>query len=287
MKAFFETFAAWSKYVNLPGILICIVIGAIIYKFAPFLARMLVAAMVRVRGSRKINTKERRKRLKTLSDMSATVIKVIVVLTVVFTVLDHFHVNLVPLFASAGVAGVALGFGAQNIIKDLLAGFFFILENQYRVGDFIDVSGLGIPQTDGPIANGGTVEKITLRTTVLRDRLGNKHFIPNGAIVQVTNKTMGFSKVHFVFGVASDTDMDKLISIINEAGLAMMKEPKWKNKIIDPPHFSEVGKIGADGFNITINGTTEPADQWDVSSEFRKRLLEVMQKEKINTIETV
>jgi small conductance mechanosensitive channel len=287
MKTIWETFVIWANSIHLAGILISIIVGAIIYKLAPIFAKMLVAILIRARGSRKIKTSERRKRLKTLSAMFATVIKVVVVLTVLFTILGDMNVNLVPLFASAGVAGVALGFGAQNIIKDLLAGFFVILENQYRVGDFIDVSGIGIPQTDGPIANGGTVEKITLRSTVLRDRLGNKHFIPNGAIVQVVNKTMGFSKVHFVFGVASDTDMDKLIEVINEVGHEMMGETKWKDKIIDPPHFSEVGKIGADGFNITVNGTTEPADQWDVSSEFRKRLLAKMQHHEINTIETV
>lgn len=286
METFWKNLGLFANSIQLANILLALIIGALVYKLAPIFAKILVEILVRARGSRKVANSERKKRLKTLADMFTTVLKVLIVLTVIFTILDNLHINLVPLFASAGVAGVALGFGAQNIIKDLLAGFFVVLENQYRVGDFIDVSGVGIPVSDDLI-NGGTVEKISLRTTVLRDRLGNKHFIPNGAIVQVTNKTMGFSKVHFVFGVASDTDMDNLIEIINNSGREMAKEAKWKDKIIDPPHFSEIGKIGADGFNITVNGTTEPADQWEITSEFRKRLIEKLQKSKINTVETI
>lgn len=284
MKNFYDTIAAFANSIQLMNIILNIIIGCVVYWVAPLLARIAVAMSVRIRGSRRIrNNSERKKRLDTLGELFTTIIKVIVVLTVVFSVLADLHVNLVPIFASAGVAGVALGFGAQNIIKDLLAGFFVIVENQYRVGDFIDVSGIGIPQEVG----GGVVEKITLRSTQLRDRLGDVHFIPNGSVVEVVNKTMGYSKVHFVFAVATDTNMDKLIEIVNETGRGMMDDEKWSKKIIDAPHFSEIGKIGSEGFNVTVNGITEPAAQWSVSSEFRKRLLEQLQKNEINTVETV
>ncbi len=284
---FWNILAGIDREISLWNIALSVVIGFVLYKFSPFVAKFLVAIAVRARGSKKVNTRERNKRLKTLADMFTTVLKVLIVLVVAFQILNDFRVDLVPLFASAGVAGVALGFGAQSIIKDLLAGFFIILENQYRVGDFIDVSGIGIPSGDAATSTGGTVEKISLRSTKLRDRNGNVHFIPNGAIVQVINKTLGYSKVHFVLGVATGTDMDKLADIINQAGREMISDPKWKDKIIDAPHFSEIGAIGADGFNVTVNGITEPAAQWTVSSEFRKRILEKMQKHGISTIETV
>lgn len=287
MKFIWDTLVTWAHAVDLLNIVLVLVFGAIIYKASPIFARIIVAISVRAHGSRKVKTSERNKRLKTLAGMFTTVLKVIIALTVAFTILNDFHVNLVPLFASAGVAGVALGFGAQSIIKDLLAGFFIILENQYRVGDFIDISGVGIPTTDASGVTGGTVEKITLRSTKLRDRLGNVHFISNGSITQVINKTLGYSKVHFVFGVASDTDVDKLIEAINETGREMMNENKWKDEIIDAPHFSEISKIGANGFNVTVNGITEPASQWNVSSEFRKRILERLRRENINIIETI
>jgi len=276
-----ERFSGWLSGVDWLHMLLIIVIGAVIYQIIGFVIRWLVHNLGHAR--KKESRGERRKRLKTLSNLFTTVAKVIVVLTVLFTILSDLQVNLVPLFASAGVAGVALGFGAQNIIRDALAGFFIILENQFRVGDFIEVSGIGLPGD----ASDGTVERLSIRSTTLRDRNGNAHFIPNGAIVQVINKTMGYSKVHFTFAVESDTDTDSLIKLIDEIGRKLAKEKSWKDKIVDPPHFSEIGKIGKEGFNVTISGTTEPADQWDVSSEFRRRLVASMKEHGIETVAAI
>ncbi|MCL2037442.1 mechanosensitive ion channel family protein [Candidatus Saccharibacteria bacterium] len=276
-----ERFSEWLSGVDWLHMLLIIVIGAVIYKTIGFVIRWLVHHVGKVQ--RKESRSERRKRLKTLSNLFTTVAKVIVVLTIIFTILSDLQVNLVPLFASAGVAGVALGFGAQNIIRDALAGFFIILENQFRVGDYIDVSGIGLP---GDSSN-GTVERVSIRTTTLRDRNGNVHFIPNGAIVQAINKTMGFSKVHFTFAVGTGTDTDSLIKLIDEIGRKLAKEKKWEAKIVDPPHFSEIGQIGKEGFNVTISGTTEPADQWDVSSEFRRRLVAGMKEHGIETVAAI
>jgi len=282
MKEFWHQVVQWSEGIQLGNILLVIIIGVIVYKLSGIIISWLLRGIFR--GLRRREDKnELKKRLKTLSDLFTTVAKVVVVLTVVFTILNDLHVNLVPLFATAGVAGVALGFGAQNIIKDVLAGFFIILENQYRVGDFIDISGVGIPND----SNGGTVERLSIRSTTLRDRDGNVHFIPNGAIVQVINKTLGYSKVHFTFAVATGTDTEALIKLIDDMGHDMAKEPAWKDKIVDPPHFSEIGKIGKEGFNVTVSGITEPASQWDVSSEFRRRLVIKMRKTGIETIETI
>ena len=282
MQNFWQSVIDLAQSIQLINILLVIVVGAIIYRFSGVIISWLLGGIARGIKSRE-DKNERKKRLKTLTNLFTTVAKVVVALTVIFTILSHLHVNLVPLFASAGVAGVALGFGAQNMIKDALAGFFIILENQYRVGDFIDISGVGIPNESG----GGTVERLSIRSTTLRDRDGNAHFIPNGAIVQVTNKTLGFSKVHFTFAVATGTDTETLIKLINDMGHEMSKEPDWKNKIVDPPHFSEIGKIGKEGFNVTVSGITEPADQWDVSSEFRRRLVIKMRKTGVETIETI
>ncbi len=276
-----EKLSGWLSGIDWLHMLMVIVIGAIIYQTIGFVISWLVHNLGGHR--RKENRGERKKRLKTLSNLFTTVAKVIVALTVVFTILSDLNVNLVPLFASAGVAGVALGFGAQNIIKDALAGFFIILENQYRVGDFIEVSGTGLPAD----ASDGTVERVSVRSTTLRDRNGNVHFIPNGAIVQVINKTMGFSKVHFTFAVGSDTDTDSLIKLIDDIGNDMSKEKVWKEKIVSPPHFAEIGKIGKEGFNVTISGTTEPADQWEVSSEFRRRLVASMKEHGIETVAAI
>ena len=278
---FWQHIELWATNIKLVDIIVTIIVGAIIYKFSGIIISWLLRLIARgIKSSEDKN--ERKKRLKTLSDLFTTFAKVVVVLTVIFTILGDLKVNLVPLFASAGVAGVALGFGAQSMIKDALAGLFIILENQYRVGDFVDISGVGIPNEGG-----GTVERLSIRSTTLRDRDGNAHFISNGSISQVINKTLGFSKVHFTFGVATGTDTEELIKLIDEMGHEMSREPEWKSQIVDPPHFSEIGKIGKDGFNVTISGITEPASQWDVSSEFRRRLVVRMRKLGIKTIETI
>jgi small conductance mechanosensitive channel len=277
-----EKFVGWADGIDLLHIIITIVIGVAIYQcVAPIITWITQLVFHKTRGSE--SQTERKKRLKTLSGLFTTVAKIMVVTTVIYTILANLHIDLTPLLASAGVAGVALGFGAQSIIKDTLAGFFIILENQYRVGDFVEINGAGIPQD----ASGGTVERLSIRSTVLRDRNGNVHFIPNGAIVQVVNKTLGFSKVHFTFAVGTNTNTEELIRLINDMGQKMAKERKWEKKIIDPPHFSEVGKIGKDGFNVTVNGMTEPADQWSVSSEFRRRLVIRLREDGIETIETI
>jgi small conductance mechanosensitive channel len=281
MEQSWDKIIEWVESVDLLGIIITIIVGAIIYKCSGVIIRWMTRSIARRTNGESAN--ERKKRLKTLSDLFTTVTKILVFITVICTILSNLHINLAPLLASAGVAGVALGFGAQNIIKDTLAGFFIILENQYRVGDVIDINGIGIPQDSGS----GTVEKLSIRSTVLRDRNGNVHFIPNGSIVQVINKTLGFSKVHFTFAVGTKTNTEELIKLINDVGQKMAKERKWEKKIIDPPHFSEIGKIGKEGFNVTVNGVTEPAGQWDVSSEFRRRLVIRMRENGIETIETV
>lgn len=281
-KEIWEKIAAWAHSVSLVDVLITVIVGVILYKISGFVIQIIVNFVSR--GLRpKESKREHKKRLKTLSNLFTTLAKISIVLSVIFSILTDFHINLVPLFASAGVAGVALGFGAQSIVRDVLAGFFLILENQYRVGDFVELSGTGIPVDK----SSGTVEKLSVRSTVLRDRDGNVHFVPNGSIVQAVNKTKGYSKVHFMFAVGRYTDTENLIKLVNELGKAMAQEPKWREKIIDPPHFNEVGKIGKEGFNVTITGMTEPADQWKVSSEFRRRLVIAMRQNGIETEEVI
>lgn len=184
--------------------------------------------------------------------------------------------NTTPLLASAGIVGVALGFGAQSVIKDLLSGVFIIIENQYRVGDTINIDGIGAGSPSG------TVERITIRSTVLRDIDGNVHFVPNGAIVHVTNKTMGFSKVNFTLGVDPSTNVDKLAEIINKVGEKLAKDPAWADKIIEAPRFLRIGSFTDTTLEVRVTGKTQPSAQWSVTGELRKRLLTALKRDKID-----
>ncbi len=175
-------------------------------------------------------------------------------------------VDILPVFASAGLVGAVIGFGAQSMIKDLIAGVFIIAENQYRVGDVVEIDAGGI--------GSGTVEHITLRSTVLRDASGNVHYISNGNVVHVINKTMGYSKVNFALSVRPSTDVDKLAQIIENIGLELSKSDKWKHKIIEAPHFVNLGALSDVALEVNITGTTQPGEQWAATSEMKKRLLQ-------------
>lgn len=278
LAKFTDGLATWLNGLNLIQILTTIVIAYLLCKITGPIVGWLTAHLIKgPRNETKLAKIERRKRSKTLADLIGFVIKLLIAVTAVYTVLTDLGIDLAPVIASAGLAGVALGFGAQTVVKDMLAGFFIILENQYRVDDVVQISGVGFPAT--PVE--GTVRSITLRKTTLRDRDGNVHIIPNGSIVEVINRTIGYSKFRFTFAVDVDTDVDEIIKIVNETGERMAKDSEWSKLIVDAPHYDEFGRIGKEGINVTVSGTTMPGQQWKVNAEYRKRLVIELQKSEI------
>ena len=255
--------------------IVAILIGATI---AYFIGGKLLARLVKrlVSGARHRgwHRKDIEKRQKTLSGVTKNVWHIIVVVITTIMIFREIVPNadalLTPLFASAGIIGVAVGFGAQSLIKDFLAGLFIIGENQYRVGDIVEIEGAS-----------GTVEKIGSRSTVLRDVSGNVHYIPNGSIIQVINKTMGYSVARFVIAVDPTSDIKKITDIINHIGQELADEAEWKNKIINPPAFVSVGEFTGTSVQIIISGKTQPSDQWSVTAEMRRRLLPALEKAKV------
>jgi small conductance mechanosensitive channel len=147
---------------------------------------------------------------------------------------------------------------------------FIILENQYRVGDVVEIDGAG-----------GTVEQITTRSTIIRDADGSVHYIPNGNIQHTINRTMGFAKINMAIAVAPATDVDKLADIINDIGNKMAKDEKWQAKVIEAPHFLSIGSFTANALEVKIIGKTQPSAQWGVTAELRKRLLAAIKKQGI------
>ncbi len=176
--------------------------------------------------------------------------------------LAEFGIDIAPLLAGAGIAGVALGFGAQSMVKDFLAGFFILIENHYRVGDVVELN-----QTVS-----GVVEQVTLRETVLRDLDGMVHHIPNGEITIATNMTLEFSGINLDIGVGYSTNLEKLEEVINNVGKSMANDADWQNKIIEAPHFLRVSDFADSAIMIKITGKTEAMKQWEVAGELRKRL---------------
>jgi small conductance mechanosensitive channel len=139
---------------------------------------------------------------------------------------------------------------------------FIISENQFRVGDVIDIEGFS-----------GTVERIGVRSTVLRDPDGNVHYFPNGMVQHVINKTMGYSMARFTIAVTPETDIDRVVGIINKTGLALAAEPEWKDKVLEAPQYVMMGDFTSTAVNLIVSGKTQPSDQWSVVAEMRRRLL--------------
>lgn len=196
--------------------------------------------------------------------------KALILVIVLFMVLSELDVPVGPILAGFGVAGLAVGFGAQYLIRDLIAGSFIIMENQYRVGDRVKI---------GDVT--GQVELVSLRKTVVRDWDGNVHHVPNGVIQVATNATRHFSRVNLDVPVAYGTDLDHAIEVINRVGRELTDDPEWKDRIRVVPQVLRVNNFGDSGIDIKVMGEVRPHEQWAVTGELRLRLKKAFDSEAI------
>lgn len=268
----FDTFSNWMMDHGLDA-LTAIFIGVVVYYIGKKLLSRLIGQIIKGARHREWHRKDIEKRQKTLVQLFATIWRLIVILSVGYAVLqaifgDTISNTFAPLFASAGIVGIAVGIGAQSLIKDFLSGIFIISENQYRVGDIVDIEGAS-----------GTVERIGSRSTVLRDADGNVHYLPNGMVQHVINKTMGYSMARFSVSLHPSTDIDAISEIIDEIGNSLTKEDAWKDKVLEAPNFVSIGDFNGNAVEVIIAGKTQPSDQWAVVAEMRRRLLERFERE--------
>jgi small-conductance mechanosensitive channel len=245
--------------------------GLVAYHLGTKILDVIIRQIVKGR-LRKSSKQDIEKRQATLSNLVTGLWRILVFITIGVSIFKVFFpaIELGPLFAGAGIIGIAVAFGAQALVKDFLTGVFIITENQYRVGDYVKINDAD-----------GRVEYIGTRSTVIRDDGGDVHYIPNGSIIHVINKTMGYSKVNFTLSLVADTDLDAAISVINQVGDALTTNPKWKEKILSPPQFKDIGAVTGSSIEIKIAGKTQPSDQWSVTAEMRRKLLRSFEKHDI------
>lgn len=210
------------------------------------------------------------KRTDTLSGVLTTTVQVIVLLVFGFMLLSEFGINIAPILAGFGIVGLAVGFGAQSLVKDIISGLFILIENQYRKGDVVKIADVA-----------GLVEEINLRRTVLRDLDGIVHSVPNGEIRVASNLTKEWSRVNLNISVSYDTDLNKAIAVINRVGEELSKDPEWAPFIIKAPQALRVDNLGDSGIDIKILGDTKPVEQWKVMGELRLRLKKAFDEEGI------
>lgn len=218
--------------------------------------------------------KESKKALKKRTDTLLAVFigagKILIVMAVIFMVISELGIDIMPILAGFGIAGIAVGFGAQYLIRDLIAGVFIIMENQYRVGDVVKIADIW-----------GLVEEVNLRKTVLRDLDGAVHHVPNGEINVASNYTRKFSRINLNISVAYDTDLDHAINVINRVGQELAADEKWSKVIVSAPYALRVDNLGDSGIEIKILGDVKPIEQWAVMGELRLRLKKAFDAEGI------
>ncbi|MEP7269151.1 MAG: mechanosensitive ion channel family protein [Saprospiraceae bacterium] len=210
------------------------------------------------------------KREDTLIRIVGWAASIFILMVAAMMILKELEVPIGPLLASAGIIGIAVGFGGQYLIRDLISGIFIILENQYRIGDSVNFDGTK-----------GTVEDISLRMTTLRDLDGTVHHIPNGDIKRVANLSKDFARVNLNISVAYHSDLDHVIQIINKVGHELAEDPRWKAAIIKEPQYLRVDSLGESSIEMKILGETFPLNKWEVMGELRKRLKQAFDKEGI------
>lgn len=244
------------------GIAVAIIIGLTIFSHG-FIMTVLRRLIRRALRPEKFKTeREERLREETLISTANTAVRTFLWILAGLLLLAEFGMDITPLLAGAGVVGVALGFGAQSMVEDFLAGFFILVENHYRVGDVVELN-----QTVS-----GVVEHVSLRETVLRDLDGMVHHIPNGEIKIATNMTLEFSGINLDIGVGYDTDIEKLEKVVNEVGKSIAEDEEWKDRVIEAPQFLRIDNFGDSSIDIKITGSTAAMEQWAVTGELRKRL---------------
>ncbi len=237
-------------------ILLIVVILIVAVKLATWISQRITDPF-----RRQLEDPEALKRADTLSSLIRYVLVAGTLAVAVVMILGEFGIQIGPILAAAGVVGLAIGFGAQNLVQDIISGFFILIEDMIRVGDVVVIGG-----------KGGLVEKVNLRMIVLRDLAGNVHYVRNGHIDIVTNMTKEYSRYVFEIGVAYRENVDEVIEVIKQVDEDLRKDDEFKSDITAPIEILGLDKFDSSSIIIKARTTTKPIKQWRVGREFNRRL---------------
>lgn len=233
--------------------------------FTFLVVRVLAALIMRAERDMSLGTGldalERRKRAQTIASLVRRALAGLIWGTATLVVLRELDVDITPVLTGAGILGLAVGFGAQTLVRDFISGFFLIVEDQVRVGDVAAVNGTG-----------GLVEQINLRTIVLRDFEGVVHVIPNGEIKTIANRTKDFSFYVIDLGIEYGEDVDRVVALLHEAGRELMSDPTYAPSILEPLEVVGVDDFKDSAVSLRMRIKTVPLKQWEVGRELRRRI---------------
>ena len=256
---------------TLPSLIVIFVLAFLALKLTNIFLRRLKPLMIKhMDTGTELDSTEIEKRIDTLLNILRSTIKILVWLMIGMLVLRKIGIDIAPIIAGAGIVGLAIGFGAQELVRDFISGFFMLLENQIREGDVAIINGTG-----------GLVEKVGLRTVVLRDLSGIVHIFQNGKINTLSNMTKNWSGMVFDIGVAYKEDTDKVIAVIQQVAEELQVDPDYKNNILEPLEIFGVDQFGDSAVVIKARYKTKPIEQWAVGREFRRRLKKAFDEQNI------
>nr|WP_319272743.1 mechanosensitive ion channel family protein [uncultured Draconibacterium sp.] len=256
---------------ELPAIVITVLVVLISLRLLLFSLNKLKRTLIKRAGkNEKGNQQETEKRLDTLFGIIKGAVKIVLLFILIMIVLKNVGVDIAPILASAGILGLAIGFGAQELVRDYITGFFMLLENQVRVGDVAVING-----------QGGLVERIELRTITLRDFAQTVHIFRNGKIDTLSNMTKEWSAMVFDIGVAYKEDVNQVIDIMKQVGDELGNDPDFKSRILEPMEVFGLDSFGDSAIVIKGRIKTKPIEQWNVGREYRKRLKYAFDKHNI------
>ena len=216
--------------------------------------------------AQELSAVELKKRMDTLDTLSTHVIRFFIVVIAGLMILGELGLDIGPAVAGLGVVGIAVGFGAQALVRDYLNGALILIENQFSKGDVVRLAGVA-----------GTVEDFNLRRTTVRDLDGIVHTVPNGEIKVASNLTRVWARINQDVTVAYGTDIDRAIAVVDEVGRAMASEPGWTRRILEAPRVERVEALAEYGVTLKILGSVRAPEQWAAGGEFRKRLLAALE----------
>lgn len=249
----------WQQLANdLVEVAIIVAVSFVLYRAVKLIVRRLVA--IKIEEEDPLVRRMREQRAQTLGGLFTNVALIFVVTITLLTVLSVF-INIGPLLASVSVVGLAISFGAQSLVKDIISGTFILIEGQFGIGDVIQIG-----QT------GGMVEKMTLRTTVLRDLHGAVHIIPNGEIKQVSNLTKTWSRAVIDVTITYGENVDRVVEALRAIGAQLQQDPEWAPLLIDQPEVLGIENLTDAGVLLRMTAKTLPLKQWEVARELRRRI---------------
>jgi small conductance mechanosensitive channel len=257
MPEFFKQIASWltTSGIKVLGILIALLI---LSQMSKWIVKWLEKF---IPEKDPLQAAEAKKRAQTLGNTLRHTLLIVISFIGLLMILGELGIQLGPLLATAGIGALAIGFGAQSLVKDVISGFFIILENQYRIGDAIEAAGVS-----------GLVESVSLRRTVLRDLEGKVHTIPNGEIKIVSNLSKEWARSVLDVGISYREDVDHVIDLLEQIGRELAAEEPWKSAILEPLQIFGVERFGDSQLVIRMVVKTVPLKQWEVGRELRKRI---------------